>query len=69
MLEVLPRDRHIRLPQSECHVYSTYAKTLEKSLEGDTTKLSLVGDHAMRLRILWSSNILLHRSDLLYPFL
>lgn len=36
----------------------TYARTLEKSVDGDMTKLSLLLDHEMRFCIAGSSNIL-----------
>ena len=36
----------------------TYARTLEKSVQGDMTKLSLELDQDIKVRILWSSNIL-----------
>lgn len=36
----------------------TYDRTLEKSLEGDMTKLSLLLDHEMRCWMLWSSSML-----------
>jgi hypothetical protein len=36
----------------------TYDKTLENSLEGDMTKLSLVLAHEMRCWMLWSSSML-----------
>lgn len=37
---------------------STYDRTLEKSLEGDMTKLSFVLDHEIRCWMLWSSSML-----------
>jgi hypothetical protein len=36
----------------------TCDKTLENSLEGDMTKLSLVADHEMRCWMPWSSSML-----------
>jgi hypothetical protein len=42
---------------------ATYERTLEKSLEGDMTKLSAEGDHDIKCCILWSSNILLMRQS------
>ena len=36
----------------------TYDRTLEKSLEGDMTKLSFVLDQEMRCCMLWSSSML-----------
>lgn len=35
-----------------------YASTLENSVEGDMTKLSLVLDHEIKCCILWSSSML-----------
>lgn len=35
-----------------------YARTLENSVEGDMTKLSLVLDHEIKCCILWSSSML-----------
>jgi hypothetical protein len=37
---------------------STYDKTLEKSLEGDITKLSAEFDHDIKCCMLWSSSML-----------
>lgn len=39
-----------------------YASTLENSVEGDMTKLSLVLDHEIKCCILWSSSML-HKSQ------
>jgi hypothetical protein len=39
-----------------------YARTLENSVEGDITKLSLVLDQEIKCCILWSSSMLHKRS-------
>lgn len=56
MLEILP----VQGEQGSWHEgSSTHERTLEKSLEGDMTKLSAEFDHDIKCCMLWSSNMLL----------
>ena len=56
MFEVLPVANQLLLDFRMVRV--TDAKTLEKSVDGDIRKLSLLLDHEMRCCILGSSSIL-----------
>lgn len=59
VLEVLPgKSSAERLNLTTPRSSTTYARTLEKSVEGDMTKLSLLFDHDIRFCIAGSSNIL-----------
>lgn len=56
MLKVLPtQSEHDQVCRK---LFQTHARTLEKSVDGDITKLSLLLDHEIRFCILWSSNML-----------
>lgn len=55
MFEVLPANGE---RDSPCSDIKTHARTLEKSAEGDITKLSLLLDQDIRFCMLESSNIL-----------
>lgn len=57
MLEVLTVENKQMISMSMSW-HKTYARTFEKSAEGDMTKLSLDGDHDIKCRIVWSSSIL-----------
>ena len=46
-------------PWSERRIANTYDNTLEKSAEGDITKLSALADHDIKCWILGSSSMLL----------
>ena len=55
MFEVLPGDNQYI---TGFHILEAYARTLENSVDGDMTKLSLLFDQEIRFWIFESSNIL-----------